>query len=239
MARNIILSGGVGHDFGATSAALAELLTPLGVESTIVAPADWEHALRNLDGAELVTVNALRWTMGAERYAAQREEHRYRTTVALRTALDAQLAEGRALLSLHTGCICFDDWPGWGALLGAAWSWDRSYHPAISDEVEVHDTIRNDRFMLTDELYHALRVTSGRDVLAAATLPVGLPPLHMPTSGDGRTGISQSVLWRSHHGLGRVVVDTLGHGPESLRHPQHARMLVAAVDWALSHQILP
>ena len=48
-----------------------------------------------------------------------------------RTAIDEWHAAGRPILALHTGVICFDDWPGWGELLGGRWDWNRSSHPPL------------------------------------------------------------------------------------------------------------
>ena len=236
--RNLILSGGFGHDFADTSATIAELLVALDVESEIVEPPNWNHHMRRLDGVDLLTINALRWSMSAPRYEHDREEYAYATSLPFKMGIEAHLAAGRGILCMHTACICFDDWPLWSEILGAAWDWNRSFHPEYGDRVEVHDTLRRERFPIADEVYHALRTRSGRDVIGTAAVPRGTPPQHAPLVGDARTGGAQAVLWRRHHGQGRVVVDTLGHDSESLRNPKHFHMLSGAVEWALSHQIM-
>lgn len=237
MPTHLILSGGVGHPFADTSAALVEVvapvLDPLGVTSSVVEPEAWETALADVSDVALLTVNALRWRMLAPRYEALRADHAYLTSPTLRAAVDELLARGCGLLSLHTGCICFDDWPQWGAILGATWDWDHSFHPLHGDQVALKDAVTGRRSVVSDELYHDLAVLAEREVLATATLPAGLIPINPPPLGPGLTGDEQVVMWRRRHGDGRVVVDTLGHDHHSLDDPTHADALRAAVAWAV------
>ena len=68
MRRNLILSGGIFHDFAATSASLAERLTRLDIQSHI--EDDIEAGLRSLESqpVDLLTINALRWEMQGSKY---------------------------------------------------------------------------------------------------------------------------------------------------------------------------
>lgn len=241
MSVHLVLSGGVGHPFADTSAALADVLAPVlepaGVRTMVADLPDWEDALSDLahmDGIDLVTVNALRWQMTAPRYDALRADNAYASTSALREGIVSHLTRGGGLLALHTACICFDDWPQWGDILGASWDWDRSFHPLHGNQVALKDSVTGRRSTITDELYHDLAVHADREVLATATLPEGLVAINLPPAGPGLTGEAQAVMWRRVHGGGRVVVDTLGHDRDSLADATHADALRAAVAWALA-----
>jgi hypothetical protein len=73
MARNLIISGGIYHPFDETSAALAGLLEPHGIESTITE--DIEGGLATLKDYDLVTLNCIRWRMiQNEKYVPFRDE---------------------------------------------------------------------------------------------------------------------------------------------------------------------
>ena len=215
---------------------LTDVLAPLGIRSTVTEPHEWDTALAEQpDGPPgLITVNALRWRMLADRYEPLREANGYTTTATLRRVVEDHVQRGGALLSVHTSCICFDDWPAWGDMLGASWDWERSFHPVLGDDVEVHDQVHHTTFMVTDELYHCLHVSDpGRHVLATARLPHDSFIQNPPPAGPSGVGEMHPVLWRRTHGAGRVVVDTLGHDHRSLGHPGHVRALRAAVEWAV------
>ena len=237
--HNLVLSGGVGHPFAQTSAMLADLLAPLGIRSEVAEPHEWDTALEQLpDGPPgVITVNALRWRMLSDRYDHLRDANGYTTTLALRRAISDHMARGGVLLSLHTSCICFDDWPEWGAMLGASWDWHTSFHPVLSDDVEVHVLTSGSTFTVTDELYHSLHVSDpDREVVVAARLPRNSFIQNHPPAGASGVGEWHPVMWRRTHGTGRVVVDTLGHDDRSMSHPVHLEALRSAVQWAVASQ---
>ncbi|MDD9371068.1 MAG: hypothetical protein PV358_13195, partial [Acidimicrobiales bacterium] len=135
-ARAVVLTGGP-HPFAATTPRVVDLLADVGVTNTVVV-ADPDAAAEQVGAAgpgTLLVLNTLRWRMRADRYAPVREVHAYATSPAVRRRFAAHLACGGALLALHAAPICFDDWPGWRDLVGAAWRWDRSHHPPLG---EVH-----------------------------------------------------------------------------------------------------
>ena len=112
--RAVIVSGGVAHDFPATSAELVGVLAEAGLRATV--EEDVEAVLTGLGyGADrpLVVVNLLRWTMQVERYAHLRDEWSISLSADAREALTGHVREGGGLLALHGASICFDDWPGW------------------------------------------------------------------------------------------------------------------------------
>jgi type 1 glutamine amidotransferase len=220
-ARNVILSGGIFHPFEKTSAELAALLAPLGIESEVHEHPD--AAAAALDDADLLTVNALRWRMYGEKYDPHRAEWAYSPSDATRDRLVDFVRSGGGLLGIHTASICFDDWPGWGALLGGAWVWGTSHHPppgpfGVVPTASPHPITRGlGGFELEDEVYSAL-----------ALRPEVAPLL----ASDAATG-AQPLLWACERGRGRVVYDALGHDERSFAHETHRRLLRRAALWAL------
>ena len=222
MYQNLIISGGLFHDFEATSTALATLLAPLGIRSTI--SEDPEAALAALGdgGYAMLTVNALRWPMDGEKYAPWREEWALSLSEKSRRALSGFVHEGGGLLGLHAASICFGDWPGWRDLLGGMWRWDKSYHPPPGP-VAVQPTAAGralglQPFQVTDERYSDLDLAEGIETLLVA---------------QDERGEEQPMVWRQQFGAGRVACDLLGHDPESLNVPAHAEMLRNLAAWVL------
>lgn len=217
---------------------LAELLLPLGVSSRVEADHErWAEAVAALGPGDLLSVNALRWRMLAARYDHLRDEWAYQTPPALRAAIEGHVAAGGAVLSLHTSCICFDDWDGWAEILGLVWDWDRSHHPPVGRvEVTRHDGAGG--FGVQDEVYHCLRppaVGAGVEVVATATVAADQQPIAVPPAGTQEMGAPQLVAWRRVlPGGARVVVDTLGHDHRSLGHASHRLLLRSLASWAIA-----
>lgn len=230
--RAVVLSGGLTHDFPATTACLAALLEGEGVEVEVhTGTAGVDSALEALPGAGLFVVNALRWSMSGpqtpERYrgAAAAEEGVSPSPVA-REALAAHLGGGGGVLGMHTASICFDDWTGWGDALGGAWVWGSSSHPPLGPDVDVAVTASHpiveglDDFRILDEVYSDLEMRPGIEPLLRARRP-----------GDD-AGPAQPLLWAREHGGGRVVYDALGHHVPSYEVPEHREMVRRAIAWA-------
>ncbi len=228
--RCLLLAGGPTHDFAATSSALIEVLEPLGARTTVVdEPALALDALRaapagDAEPWDLLVVDALRWRMEVDRYAALRERWAFSLGDDDAAVLAAHVAGGGGLLALHTAVICFDAHPRWHELLGASWSWERSSHPPLGT-VAVRATAAGEQhpatqgtapFEVVDELYRDLEVD----------------PDVVPLAVGATSGVEAPVLWARTHGAGRVVVDLLGHGPESLTHPDHRTLLARCARWA-------
>lgn len=224
-ARAVIVSGGVAHDFPATSAELVRVLGEVGVRATV--EEDVEAVLTGLrgagDGHPLVVLNLLRWTMQVERYAHLRDRWSLTLSPEARAGLLEHVRTGGGLLGMHGASICFDDWPEWRELLGGVWCWDRSSHPPLSGPVPV--TVATDRhpivagigdFEIVDEVYGFLDRTD--DV-------VGLM-----SSAHG--GTEHPLLWGRTVGRGRVVYDALGHHVSSYAVPEHRQVVQRAARWA-------
>ncbi|MDG2036761.1 MAG: ThuA domain-containing protein [Luminiphilus sp.] len=222
--QNLILVGGIFHDFQASAEALAMILAPLGIESRIEADLDAGIASLADNPVDLLTVNALRWEMIGEKYDPYREAEAYSPPHKTRWAIETHLQTGGALLGLHTASICFSDWPEWGSLLGGHWVWGTSFHPQPEtvSVVPDRDNVLGDLppFAVHDELYTDLFLEPGAQVLAhghSAAMP-----------------IPQPIVWSHTVGAGRVIYNALGHDSESLQHPSHAQLLRETVKWALA-----
>lgn len=222
MTRALILSGGIFHDFAATSTWLAERLAGLGAHSEVCE--DLEGGLGRIAEFDLLVVNALRWRMHGEKYDPYRAEHEYSPTVQARRAIVSHLALGRGLLAMHTAVICFDDWPEWGDLLGARWEWGRSFHPALG-------AVRVDVAWPENPLVAGIQPFAVEDeVYGFLDQRAHLLPLL--TSAHG--GQDHPLAWVRNGPGGRVAVDLLGHSVDSLRAPEHALLVERLMRWVLA-----
>jgi type 1 glutamine amidotransferase len=219
--RNLILSGGPAHPFPATSACVADTLADEGIVSEVTD--DIEDGLAALAGGgyRLLTVNALRWRMAVDRYAADRERLGFSLSAAGREAIDGHLAGGGGLLALHAAPICFDDWAGWGDIVGAHWVWGVSRHPALGParmtvRSHAHEIVAGlSDFDVIDEVYGFLSVRSDVTPLMTAAFEE----------------VEHPLLWARGVGGGRVVYDALGHDRRSFENPAHATILRRAAGW--------
>ncbi len=226
MPRNLLLTGGPpSHDFAGLAQTTAAALERDGIGTSIVDNVDaFVDLLSERDHRpDLITVFTLRFTMTHPRYDDVRE--RWAETAAARTrdAISSYVASGGGLLAIHTACVCFDDWAGWGDLLGASWDWSQSSHGPVGDAVidpthqahPITDAVHS--FAVTDEIYESLAARSDTEKLLTCE----------------RSGTAQPILWTRTHGDGRVVVDTLGHSPQSLTLASHDLVLRRSAQWAL------
>jgi type 1 glutamine amidotransferase len=222
----VIVSGGVAHDFAATSAELARVLGEAGLDARI--DHDVEAVLTGLSdptgrSRPLVVLDLLRWTMQVERYAHLRDQWSISLSDRARAGLSGHVRSGGGLLAMHGASICFDDWPGWRELLGGVWRWDTSSHPPLSGPVEVrvagaHPVVAGvGDFSVVDEVYGFLDRTD--DVEGLLFSPHG--------------GTDHPLLWARTVGDGRVVYDALGHHVPSYAVPEHRLVVRRAALWAI------
>ena len=226
--KNLILYGGIFHPFKESSEAIAAQFSHLGVESEI--SNDIEAGLEQLESGRfnLLTVNALRWKMEAEKYDPYRDEWCFSLSESGRKIIDDFVCGGGGLIGMHTASICFDDWPLWPRILGAAWEWGHSFHPPAGPvDVIIYEEIHPVTKDLTDfsigydEIYHHLKMERNVDCLLSAI-------------ADHEHG-PQPLLWAHEYGQGRVVYDALGHDADSVNHPVHSLVLKRAAMWALAY----
>ncbi len=221
--RNLILAGGIFHPFEETAPQLSRLLGSAGFDSEI--SFDIEAGLDRLarEKFQLLTVHCLRWTMTQHaKYEPDRAEWALSLSPAGRRTIEKHLEVGGGLLGLHTASICFDDWPAWGDLLGAAWRWERSHHPPMA-RIDVRPTGRHpivaglSPFAVVDELYQELDISPDMQVIAEGRL-----------AGDSWKPVGMV----KQTGRGRSVYLSLGHDVASLDEPEHARLIARAARWA-------
>jgi type 1 glutamine amidotransferase len=222
--RALIVTGGIFHPFDQTAPQVAGLLAGAGLAPVVVEGAAEGMARFAAEGADLLVVHCLAWSMTqAEKHAPFRAAHAYDPPAAVRAAVAAHLAAGRGLLGLHTAAICFDTWPEWAGVLGAGWVWGTSHHPPPGP-VQVAPprahpvTAGIGAFDLTDELYCAMTLAPDATVLATATTPA--------------VGGAQPVVTVRAAGAGRVVYSALGHDAASFAVPAHGRLVAQAAAWA-------
>ena len=230
MTTNLLHSGGPPHDLAATSARLAETLAPDDVESFVVD--DLHEAFERLVDPratwDLVTVNALRWQMGAERYADLRDEWSFTLRDDEAEALAGHVRRGGGLLAMHTAIVCFDGHPAWHSIVGASWDWDRSSHPPVA-EVTVTVTEAGRRHPITEGLESFSVVDEVYGFLDEE------PDLVALLTGD-HGGRAHPLLWARQVGEGRVVTSLLGHSVEACAHPANACILRRGARWALGEE---
>ena len=141
--RNLILSGGIRHDFDDNTAAVIELLDDIGISTEYTD--DINSGIERLasEPFDLVTVMALRWSMGGgQKYATLRDEYGYSMSLECRKTLVDYIRRGGGLFGLHTACLCFDDWAQWRDVLGGAWVWGQSFHPPLGPVSVSHTATR-------------------------------------------------------------------------------------------------
>jgi len=222
----VIVSGGVAHDFPATSGELARVLAEAGF--AVGVSEDVEGVLTRLAGEPphrrpLLVLNLLRWTMQVERYAHLREEWSISLSPGARAGLAEHVTSGGGLLAMHGASICFDDWPQWRDLLGGAWRWGTSTHPPLDGPVAVavvtgaHPIVAGiGDFAIVDEVYGFLDLAD--DVTG------------LMSSAHG--GADHPLLWARTVGRGRVVYDALGHHVPSYEVPEHRLLVRRGALWA-------
>jgi uncharacterized protein len=223
LSRALILSGGPpNHDWAGTSAELVEVLADVGIDAG--AREDIENALEDLDATDLLVVNLLRWRMLQERYAEQAPTYAISLSESARTSIETFVRGGGSLLAMHGAAICFDDWPGWGELIGARWDWERSTHPPLGPvDVEVarsdHPIVAGlpEHFTVEDEIYSYLDRATDLEPLMSAE----------------HSGQRHPLLWAREVDGGRVVYDLLGHHVVSYDPPTHRQIVARAALWAL------
>jgi type 1 glutamine amidotransferase len=223
MRSNLILTGGINHDFVDTAHAIADVLADAQFRSTVIDDLSEGFELLASTKFDLITLFALRWRMlDDDKYIPDRARWAYEISERDRHTLAKHVANGGGLLGLHTAAICFDTWPEWPELLGAAWVWRQTFHPPPAEllvrVVGDHALTRGLKdFLVVDELYHNLWSS-----------PTSIPLLFADSAEDGS---KQQIAFASATSTGRVVYNALGHDRDSVTTEGHAKFLQRAANW--------
>ena len=227
MALILLASGGptYAHDHAATAVTITELLTQAGhvIVATTTHFSEFTEVLAETR-PDAIVMHALWWRMVADRYADIRDEWAYESPTELREALAGFVASGGALVALHTSTICFDDWAGWGEIVGGQWNWDRSFHPPLGPVSVVVGPVGH---TVTDGLADYETID---EVYAHLDLQPDVVPLAFGLHSDGSR---HPILWTRFFGAGRVAYLGLGHDSKSLSTPATAEILRRCVAWAV------
>jgi len=225
VATNLIISGGPLHDFEATTAALVDVMSEVGVRSTVFD--DPHRALAELADAprawDLVTVNGLHWRMGSDRHQSLRKRWSFTLGDNEARTLHQHVHTGGGLLACHTAAICFDAHPQWATCIGATWDWERSSHPPIGP-ARVEPTAAGRVHPLT-------RGTAGFTTIDEVYGFLDQAPDLVPLLTSAHGGSDHPVLWARTVGSGRVVTDLLGHDARAVTDRHHREILRRAARW--------
>lgn len=220
MIKNLILSGGVAHEYARTSPMLQDILTEVGIESEI----HEDFAIvedGRLSGFDMLTLNCVRWT--CDQTPGWRDEWHFTLSERARRGFLDFLAQGKGMLALHCATICFDDWPEYRRILGAWWEWGYSGHAPFQEQpMRVHTdahpiTQGIADFVILDELYTNPRLTD-------TVIPL------IEADWEGK---SHPMLWAREYGKSRVCYNALGHGVEAFAHPTNRLLLQRNALWVL------
>lgn len=218
MLRNLILSGGVAHDYTETSPILANILGEVGIESeihedfTIVE----DGSLQRFD---MLTLNCARWT--CDQTPNWRDEWHFELSDRAREELLKFFANGKGMLALHCATICFDDWSEYRKILGAWWEWGYSGHaPYQEHKMYIRSnphpiTAGLEDFVIKDELYTNPKIFDSVHPLIDAAWKGGRHP----------------ILWLREYGQARICYNAMGHGVEAFEHPTNRILLQKGALW--------
>lgn len=176
-----------------------------------------------LDDVDLLVLMGLFWTGWTETpYVSP--------TAAQRAAFERYVASGRGIIAHHGAVASYDDWPGFGDLVGVAWVWGTTNHSPLGEwKVRVatgeHPVVRDvNDFTIYDELYYDLKLAQGLVVrehawaeFAGRRLPMIL------TAEGGRVA-----------GAGKMVYLANGHDLRAFDCPAMRQIWTNAIDWAAS-----
>jgi type 1 glutamine amidotransferase len=199
------------HDFPATSARLAEVLSGPGREVRV--SEEVEAGLAALDGVDLLVVNVGDPADGSANPESPE------AIAGLRTYADA----GGPVLAVHSAASTFTTEPRWSEIIGGRWIRGTSMHPPYGP---AHLSLRAADHPITaglgdlhlpDERYSYLATEPGITVLYE----------------HEHDGLQHPVIWAVEADGRRAVYDGLGHAVPTYADEAHRRLLRQAVSWLL------
>lgn len=238
--KNLIITGGWAHDFSSTSSTLREVLSTVnsisGVEQVVVHDINEAADALTKQNFDVVTVYACWFTMTDERYTPEQRASWARTTPpAFIEKMTEHHQRGGGLLVLHTGIICFTDWPEWSQWVGGEWVWGQSWHPALEDlvvtrsleqgsfdqsNVGVHPIVHDiETIAVHDERYSDMGIDPASVILYESAGANGLQP----------------AAWAHTYGGSRVIFSSLGHDARSLTNAAHQTLLRRSLAWVAGY----
>lgn len=217
--HNLILSGGVAHEYQVTSRIISEILVKGNIDSEITEDLSILESSRLLE-FDLLTLNCVRWSC---QQTPDWKDWAFTIGPEQQKGLLRFLGIGKGMMALHAAVINFDTWPEYREILGGYWSWGESSHGPYRSGYRMHIvdghhpiTEQIGDFSIHDELYHSLHFTKL------------VHPLVITIWGEK----IQPVAWTTEYGVTRIYYCALGHGIESFRSEEFKRLLLRGALWS-------
>ncbi|MGF1633441.1 MAG: ThuA domain-containing protein [Phycisphaerae bacterium] len=183
-------------------------------------------ALENLDDVDLLVVMGLFWT-GSPQAAFAGNPPYHPPSAAQRAGFEAYVRSGRPVLAHHGGIASYDDWPGFGNLLGFAWIWGTTAHSELADwRIETldtgHPTVAGvPGFGIFDELYFDVKIAQGLN-----------PAVHAEAEYEGRRlPMVMTAKGGRVEGAGKTMWLANGHNMRAFESPELKQIWINSVRW--------
>ncbi|WP_375386096.1 ThuA domain-containing protein [uncultured Microbacterium sp.] len=198
------------HPFEATSELVASILSDDGAEVSV--NTDVDDALQRLEGIDVLVVNAGDpW---------RHDSHPAPVPPESVAGLDAALARGIGIVSLHSAVSSLRDYAAWAPAIGAVWVPTVSMHPPFGETrirvLEHEATEGMADFEVSDERYCFLQSLGESQVVAEHR-------------HDDR---AFPTAWTRRHGRSRVSCSLLGHDERSYESAGHRELLKRLTRWS-------
>jgi type 1 glutamine amidotransferase len=235
--RVLILSGRNNHDWRTTTPQLKKLLEDTGRFEVRV-----EEEPAGMTAATLANYDALVVDYQGPRWGDATEK-----------AVVDSVRSGKGLVLVHGTLYAFSGfdilgprhqktgrtepvWKDFSEMAGGTWAGapPKDFHAPrhlfdVQFTAREHPIARGmgEKFAVTDELYHGLRMAPGATVIAAA----------YDDPRNGGSGRNEPVLWTQSYGQGRVFATVIGHEVPAMQEPGFAITFVRGVEWAATGEV--
>jgi uncharacterized protein len=199
------------HSFPDTSARLASIIEDLG--HTVSLTDEVETTLAEPGPCRLLVLN-----IGNPSRPRPPEPIR-----AARTGIEKHLANGGAILGIHSTATSLTTVPQWSSILGGRWVRGHSMHPPQGQTTITVATTEHPitsgltDFVIFDERYSYLETKPDITVLCE----------------HAYDGARHQLVWAREIGRSRIVYDGLGHDTTSYDSDGHVQLIRRAVQWLL------